>query len=221
MSTSSLERFVYPTAVASLTVQVLSAIATSVGVFIELSAAHENELRIVLLLEFVSQIVEMTWYVVILCYYKKITTWYRYVDWVVSTPVMIVSTAIFFHHRANVLECCEPISTMNWGFVAGSLAFNWLMLASGYALETGRISNPVGIVLGSAALVGSFTFLATFVPQNDMVAVVIFTCMYTVWAFYGVAAALPDAPKNIMYNGLDIVSKNFYGVFLLVYVLVL
>ena len=36
--------------------------------------------------------------------------------------------------------------------------------------------------------------------------------MYGVWALYGVAAALPDAPKNISYNGLDLVSKNAFGV---------
>ena len=35
----------------------------------------------------------------------------------------------------------------------------------------------------------------------------------------GVAAAFGDVPKNVAYNGLDIVSKNLYGVFLFAYAL--
>ena len=46
----------------------------------------------------------------------------------------------------------------------------------------------------------------------------LFFTMYAIWSLYGVAAALDDVPKNVVYNGLDVVSKNFYGLFLYVYV---
>ena len=55
----------------------------------------------------------------------------------------------------------------------------------------------------------------------DSVSTSLFAIMYAVWGLYGVAAAFPDDQKNIAYNGLDIVSKNFYGVFLFAYSLTL
>jgi hypothetical protein len=38
--------------------------------------------------------------------------------------------------------------------------------------------------------------------------------MFAVWGMYGVAAVMPDVPKNNTLNLLDIVAKNFFGVFL-------
>ena len=42
--------------------------------------------------------------------------------------------------------------------------------------------------------------------------------MYIVWGLYGIAATQDDVTKNVAYNALDVVSKN-YGVFLFVYLL--
>jgi hypothetical protein len=35
------------------------------------------------------------------------------------------------------------------------------------------------------------------------------------WSLYGVAAFLPYSPKNVMYNILDLFSKNLLGIILL------
>ena len=42
----------------------------------------------------------------------------------------------------------------------------------------------------------------------------LFYFLIIVWALYGVAAMFSVLPKNIMYNFLDIISKNFYGLFI-------
>ena len=42
----------------------------------------------------------------------------------------------------------------------------------------------------------------------------LFWVLGTVWSLYGVAAVMPMTIKNISYNFLDIVSKNFYGLYL-------
>jgi hypothetical protein len=42
---------------------------------------------------------------------------------------------------------------------------------------------------------------------------------FVVWGLYGVAAALADVPKNVMYNAIDVVSKNGFGLFIFVYAL--
>ena len=38
--------------------------------------------------------------------------------------------------------------------------------------------------------------------------------LISIWSLYGVAAVLPTIPKNLSYNVLDIISKNFYGLFI-------
>ena len=38
--------------------------------------------------------------------------------------------------------------------------------------------------------------------------------MIIIWSLYGVAAMFPTIIKNIFYNILDIISKNFYGLYL-------
>jgi bacteriorhodopsin len=42
----------------------------------------------------------------------------------------------------------------------------------------------------------------------------IYKLLTSVWALYGLAFMLPDVQKNIMYNGLDLISKNFFAFFL-------
>ena len=38
------------------------------------------------------------------CRYREIKTWTRYLDWFLSTPIMLVSTAFFFRHRGVILS---------------------------------------------------------------------------------------------------------------------
>ena len=42
----------------------------------------------------------------------------------------------------------------------------------------------------------------------------IFLLMTIVWSLYGVAAMFPTIIKNLSYNILDVISKNFYGLYL-------
>jgi bacteriorhodopsin len=42
----------------------------------------------------------------------------------------------------------------------------------------------------------------------------IFKLISLVWGLYGVAYVLPEAEKNVMYNALDVISKNFFAIFL-------
>ena len=42
----------------------------------------------------------------------------------------------------------------------------------------------------------------------------LFNVLLSLWSLYGIAALLPVKPKNISYNMLDIIAKNFYGLFI-------
>lgn len=211
---------VYRSAVASLVAQVLVGAVTLAGFFVPVSKDTRDDLRVILALELVSQVVEFAWYVTAVCYVRRIATWARYVDWVVSTPIMLVSTALFFRHRRGVALLPDALQD---GALWATLALNWAMLAFGYALETRAVSQEAkfaGLALGGASFVGSFGVLSTMLDEDDAVSVGLFWAMYGVWALYGVAAAMADVPKNVAYNALDVVSKNFYGLFLFVYAIV-
>ena len=210
--------WVYRTAVASLVAQVVIGAITSMSFFVTVDdPSARSDLNAIVALEVSSQAVEFVWYVVIVCRYATIRTWMRYIDWVVSTPVMLLSTALFFSHRDPDASLWSPLR--GWTMYA-CVACDWFMLLCGYLVETGRVRRDLGIVLGSWGLVGTFTFLAmSLPPSGDALASALFWGVYGVWSLYGVAAVLPYEPKNIMYNLLDIVSKNVYGLLLFVYAL--
>lgn len=202
---------VYRTAVFSLIAQLIIGGFTSIGFFVN----KDEDVSIVFALELVSQAVEFLWYLVVVCRYRKISTWTRYIDWVLSTPVMLVSTVLFFLHRTRTSYSVFLQS----GRFYMLLSLNWLMLSFGFAMELTTFPKFAGLLLGSGALAGSFATMGTYVNWHDDVSVALFSIMLVIWALYGVAAALPYTPKNVGYNGLDVVSKNFYGLFLTVYVI--
>lgn len=208
-------KVVYHSTVASLVVQVLVGGVTAAGFFIKPPAEQQDDLRVILGLELSSQVVELVWYLAVITYFKQLRTWSRYIDWVLSTPVMLLSTAFFFLMRRNI----PLVDIFSTGTIYCCLVFNWLMLACGFALETKVLPLWPLLMTGALCLVGSFTFLARFVDGTDSVSTSLFFTIYFVWFLYGFAAFLPYTWKNVSYNILDIISKNCYGLFLFVYVL--
>ena len=210
---------VYKTAVGSLGIQVVIGIVTGASLVLHIKDSRDREeLNVILGLELGSQLVEFLWYIIVICRLRKITTWTRYIDWVVSTPIMLCSTVLFFSHRDDTVTFVSPFEAVP---IYMCLLCNWIMLLFGYLVEIEYIYKPLGLTIGSLSFVGSFTLLGTHVLDSDGLSVGLFWFMYVVWAGYGVAAVLSYTNKNISYNFLDIISKNFYGLFLFVYTLTL
>lgn len=204
-------------AIASVIAQLLIGVVTSIGFFVNVRDGQDREdLNIVLAFEVSSQAIEFVWYTSVLLLSTGITARLRYIDWVFSTPIMLISLGLFFRHRrADGSSVTSIFETFE---IYACLAVNWIMLAFGYAMETGCIPNGVGLGGGGLALVVSFTFLAVLVPV-DAVSYVLFWVTFGVWGLYGVAAVLDRVPKNVMYNAIDVVSKNGFGLFLFAYTL--
>lgn len=173
---------------------------------------------IILLIESIAQVIEFAYYLVaVLRYQGRIATWTRYIDWFLSTPVMLASTAMFFVHR----DGGRIRRAVQWPSLYISLAFNALMLAIGLAVELGVLPRVGGVAAGSFALVASFLSLSTLLDTSDPFSIVVFCFNLVTWAFYGVAALLGVVGRNVAYNLLDVVSKNFYSLVLSVYVFTL
>ena len=102
---------VYRSAVVSLALQLLVGLVTAAGFFVPLPEESADDLRLIFVLEVSSQIIEFVYYLVVVCLYKSIATWTRYLDWVISTPIMLLSTVLFFQHRAGRSSCPGPCRT--------------------------------------------------------------------------------------------------------------
>tara|TARA_B110001452_G_scaffold237617_1_gene217597 strand:+ start:6132 stop:6824 length:693 start_codon:yes stop_codon:yes gene_type:complete len=205
-------------AIVSLVAQFLIGAVTSVAFFVDVKNRKDREeLNIILAFEVSSQVIEFVWYAIVLMRSQTITARLRYIDWVLSTPIMLISLALFFQHRDSTSSASVQ-SIFNSYTIYACLGINWIMLAFGFAMESAWIPDVVGLLGGALGLVGSFTFLAVLTPI-DTLSHVLFWVTFAVWGLYGVAAALDDVPKNVMYNAIDVVSKNGLGLFLFAYAL--
>ena len=168
--------------------------------------------------------------------------WVRYIDWFFTTPVMLVSTALFFEWQKGGSgggdgKDSGAFSLWNWlgenqSDVWGMVLANGIMLAVGFLQEMGVLDIVTSSVVGFAALGVSFWVLGRLRPQGDRsggdgrdgesallgkrgdgMSGWLYPFMYVVWALYGVAAMLPSLWKNVMYNVLDLFAKNFYGMY--------
>ena len=107
-----------------------------------------------------------------------------------------------------------PLLIENASPILWILGFNWLMLLFGFLGERQLISRTMGFVWGTLFFVASFATIYAYFVGIDMTNQLSFWFMFVVWGMYGVAYLFSYTTKNILYNFLDIVSKNFYGVFL-------
>lgn len=185
--------------------------------------ALDFALKEILGLETAVQIVEFIFY---LWYRQRLllktndVTQFRYYDWAITTPTMLVSTASYYGYLKERDEPQkEPFSVWrflreNASWIGWMILFNAAMLGVGYFQEIGVLSLVWSSLFGYLALLLSFgtmyTQIVSKVPQQQG----LFYFMAGIWSLYGVAAALPSLQKNISYNLLDIFAKNFYGLFL-------
>ena len=98
--------------------------------------------------------------------------------------------------------------------ITNMFLFNTLMLVSGFLGETGLMLKSMTIPIGFVFLFLSFNIMyKNYVGKAD-INKRIFLLMTIVWSLYGVAAMFPTIIKNLSYNILDVISKNFYGLYL-------
>ena len=208
---------------ASLAVQFVTGVALLSAFFLPLSGEGkgQEEVYAIIVVETASQVIELLYYAIsVFCFGGRVSTWTRYIDWYISTPTMLFSLALFFSHRDSTFPGTDLLSILNSVLVPDTsifIALNWLMLSFGVSVELGVLPRAVGLASGGMALTGSFSFLARSVNEDDVLSLVLLYSTFVVWFMYGFAAALSYVPRNVTYNVLDVVSKNFYGIFLTVY----
>jgi len=213
----------------SIFMQILTGILPMPALFLKTS--NENlVVKDVLKLETLVQIVEGLFYILIIFIPISITSLatYRYFDWVITTPSMLLSTMVFMewsnhtnneNNKNSLVTFMDTVKKYKKLFITIGL-LNFVMLLFGFLGETKQMPNILAVILGFIPFAYMFGLMYTnFVKDTPERTTSIenknlFYFMSSIWSLYGVAAFFPTNPKNIMYNFLDIIAKNFYGLFL-------
>lgn len=170
-------------------------------------------------LETLVSTIQLSFYSWYAYHFREVSTaiFYRYHDWVLTTPIMLFTTVLYYHYN-NTPEEDKTIKSVWEKYkleISLIFIFNLMMLIFGYLYEIKILDLFTSNTMGFAGLVGSFYILYdSFVSKNLAANLPLFTFMSVVWGLYGVAATFEPTTKSIFYNLIDTVSKNFYSVFL-------
>ena len=203
-----MEGLVKKSADISLKVQIIAGILTFFGSNIKVSKEHQV-LSQLLTLETIVQFIEIVFYIWItrsMMSAEKVTP-RRYIDWAITTPTKkeqgidtkMDLQSFYNEHKSDVQKI---------------FVYNWLMLLFGFLGEIGTLPLKISVSIGFVFFALTFNIVHKYGKQTEKGKT--FSKYFTIlWGLYGVAAVLPLAEKNISYNILDIFSKNFYGIYLL------
>ena len=205
----------------SLAAQIITTIVSLGGIFVELEK-DDKVLQDILIVEGVFQLIESLFYVwVILAIHNlnKVTP-RRYSDWVFSTPIMLISTIVFMKYK-ELKENGQDSSFRIWDFFKSDIEnikkiffYNGMMLLCGFLGESGYIDKKIGVPIGFVFFYLSFNLIYKEYASKTQEGTNLFKFLVVVWGLYGVAAMADIQTKNISYNFLDIIAKNFYGLYI-------
>jgi len=212
----------YVTLILSIIVQFITCILELGTIFIKVDPSYRI-IKQLLFLELTVQIVEGLFYLWLFYKFNEVSnvTPKRYIDWSITTPVMLVSLIIYLiylKHRdkkidTNKLELFNLLLE-NSSTISYVVYLNWLMLIFGYLGETKIIDTFTGVILGFVPFLIYYYIIYVNYAVQTISGNKIFWYFFFFWSLYGVVAVLPYYIKNAFYNILDLFSKNFFGLFL-------
>lgn len=141
---------------------------------------------------------------------KNITA-YRYMDWIITTPMLLLALLLFTTYLNK-----DELHLTRYLIV---LFLNYGMLLFGYLGETEIINRTISLTVGTIFFIGLILFIWYYYihGRNILTQKIVFLVFTVVWALYGVAFMLDEKTKNLTYNFLDIISKVFFGLFMWIY----
>jgi bacteriorhodopsin len=145
----------------------------------------------------------------------------RYIDWLITTPFMLINFAFFFMYRNNKHQGKRYIELLKQEAptLIKIIIANFLMMACGLLGELGIMSQCVSTGLGFIPFAYIFKQLySNYVGKEDQLSLTMFYIVFAIWGSYGVSALLPFTTKNVCYNILDLFAKNAFGVFVSFYI---
>jgi hypothetical protein len=207
----------------SILVQILLGLLTLTSIFFKLPEKH-NILNEILLLETIVQFIELFFYVIFLRTMAekniKQMALFRYFDWFITTPTMLLTTIIYFKYEEYNENNINNKLTFN-NFIQDNIynilfivICNFLMLLFGFLYEKKLIDKASGFIFGFIFFILSFYNIYINYAIKSTKGKYIFYILFIIWSLYGFAFLLKPVEKNNFFNILDIFSKNFFGLYL-------
>ena len=204
------------TAYISICVQLLTALISFFGLFVELKA-KDIILRDILVLELAVQVIEFIFYIWLILALQDAhedVTSVRYFDWIWTTPIMLLTTVYYFEYNTSLYTTKDEINRRDYLYLFYICLANWCMLALGYLGEIRAIDKAIALFGGGVFFMLTFYLLYIKYTKDNLINHIVFYSMFFIWALYGFAFCFPYSIKNKMYNILDIFSKNIYSLFI-------
>lgn len=210
---------IHSTGTASLLIQV---IATIIDTFVLTFPTNprNNEIKKLLAVENVVNVIELSFYVWMVTNFKTIQniTKYRYYDWALTTPTMLFTYSMYLlinqkKEEDEAHDLWTLVKNEKY-FLAGIFLLNWSMLYYGYMSETGEMETKSAVFLGFIPFILMFYVIYERYAKHTSIGTKTFIFFTVVWGLYGLAALMSYKVKNVMYNILDLFSKNFFALFL-------
>lgn len=214
----------------SMIIQIITGIVGFQGFYFQIPEKHQI-LKTINRLEFGVQLVEFCFYIWIsmAVISQSGMTPRRYLDWFITTPIMLLSTVLFFSYNTHLDEEKDNIVETSKGDTKPITFWNVIQnnkekLVKIFILNTGMlifgllgeletipliISNILGFICFAFLFKEVYSFVGTNKENKQL-----YLFFVIVWGFYGIAQLLPTLEKNISYNFLDVIAKNFYGLFI-------
>lgn len=145
-------------------------------------------------------------------------TFYRYLDWFATTPLLLISLIIYLSYLTNKNENNKTIETdddtfniiLNDKKIIIIILLNFLMLMFGYLGETKIMNYIFANILGFIPFILMLYIIwKHYCNQSNITFFIIFSI---IWSMYGIVYFFDNNSKNISYNILDIIAKVGFGI---------
>ena len=215
------KKYIKKTTNLSILIQIITGIITLNGLNIKVEK-KDSILIDILKLETIVQFIELIFYLWMSQTNINIKTLAsrRYIDWVITTPTMLLSTIMFMKYEEIKEANINKYLTSN-NFIEEYkedikkiLSYNLLMIIFGYLGEINKINKLYSISIGFYFFMLCFNLIYKRFAKHSKKGKKLYKFLFVVWGLYGIAAMFPSIEKNISYNILDIIAKNFYGIYI-------
>jgi bacteriorhodopsin len=135
----------------------------------------------------------------------------RYIDWFITTPLMLLALSLVLSENIGVKIRLHIILII--------VLLNYSMLYIGYIGEVNKMNKINCVIGGFIAFIFMYLIIYfNFVkPKYKLDNYILFGFYFIVWSMYGIVYLLDEEYKNIGYNILDLIAKCFIGLSLWCY----
>lgn len=214
-----MENFIFNTGLVSAILQFITIIIDTFILSINMHPSLDN-IKNLLWIEYIVNFIEGTFYIWMLTNFSTNLniTISRYYDWIITTPIMLFTYIMYLVQTRNMEDnknynLSELINNEKYTLFI-IILLNWSMLFFGYISELGIMNVKLSTFLGFIPFTTMFYIIYEKYSKHNQTGINTFYYIVFVWGLYGVAALMNYEIKNIMYNLLDLFSKNFFALYL-------